>query len=101
MKFFGASRRSRCGALNFGPASQALLIAVVKGGLNGTAGRMRAIYYLRRSPERFLAVALSGSCGLGCSLKPMRIRVFAEFMPVGLGKVHAVILRGLFNVGKC
>ena len=53
----------------------------------------------RRSPKAF-AVPLSGFCGLGCSLEPMPIGVLAEFVPVGLRKVYAVMLRGLFNVGK-
>src|SRR5208282_4190063 len=55
---------------------------------------------LRRSPEAFLPMPLSGFRGFGCSLEPMRIGVNAEFVPVGLGKVYAIMLRGLFNVSR-
>lgn len=54
----------------------------------------------RRLPKAFLAVPLSGFCGLGRSLEPMPIGVIAELVPIGFGKVHTVILRGLFNVDK-
>jgi len=47
-----------------------------------------------------LAVSPSGRSGLLCRLEPVRVGMNTELVPVRLGKIHAVVLRGFFNIGK-